>query len=72
MPKYYVAAMLVGAAVLSSVSQAGAQAGARMSAARAAAIHECSVLAGRFNEMVWGSTEIYIYRSCMARHGQVE
>lgn len=65
-----VVATLLGTVVMSSISQAEAQ--TRMTAARAAAIHECSVLAGRYNEMTYGSTELYLYRSCMARHGQVE
>jgi hypothetical protein len=72
MLRHIVIAMLLGAVVLSFVSQAQAQNRTRMTAARAAAIHECSVLAGRYNEMTWGSTELYIYRSCMARHGYVE
>jgi hypothetical protein len=41
-------------------------------AARAAAIHECSVLASRYVEHTWGDTEIDQYRACMAAHGQKE
>jgi hypothetical protein len=44
----------------------------QISAARAGAIHECSVLASRFSEHDWGNNEIYQYRACMARHGQQE
>jgi hypothetical protein len=44
-----------------------------MSAARAAAIHECCVKAYAFhNESTWGNWELYIYRACMAEHHQVE
>jgi putative heme iron utilization protein len=43
-----------------------------MSPTRAAAIHECGVLAGRYAETTYGNTEFYLYRSCMARHGQAE
>jgi hypothetical protein len=43
-----------------------------MSAARAAAIHECSVKAGKYIEHTWGDNEIYTYRACMAEHGQEE
>jgi hypothetical protein len=43
-----------------------------ISAARAAAIHECSARAAPFIEHTWGDTEIYIYRACMAEHGQRE
>jgi hypothetical protein len=44
----------------------------QISAARAAAIHECSLLAGRYSQHDWGNVEIYQYRACMARHGQQE
>jgi hypothetical protein len=46
--------------------------GRQISAGRAAAIHECRVLAGRYSQHDWGNTEIYQYRACMARHGQQE
>ena len=49
-----------------------AAANGQISAARAAAIHECSLLAARYPQHEWGNTEIYLYRSCMARHGQQE
>jgi hypothetical protein len=52
-----------------ALAQGGGQ---QMSAGRAAAIHECSVLASRYSQHDWGNTEIYQYRSCMARHGQPE
>jgi hypothetical protein len=52
---------------------AAAQGGGRqISAGRAAAIHECSVLASRYSQHDWGNVEIYQYRACMARHGQPE
>ncbi len=44
----------------------------QLSAGRAGAIHECSVLASRFSQHDWGNNEIYQYRACMARHGQQE
>lgn len=47
-------------------------AGYPISAARAAAIHECSVLADQYPVNDWGNTEIYVYRACMADHGQQE
>jgi hypothetical protein len=43
-----------------------------MSAARAAAMRECNVKAQKYIEHTWGDNEIYIYRSCMADHGQQE
>jgi hypothetical protein len=39
---------------------------------RAAAIQECNRLAARYPTNDWGNTDIYLYRSCMARHGQQE
>jgi hypothetical protein len=39
---------------------------------RAAAIHECNVLASPFLSYTWGNWQLYVYRACMARHHQVE
>jgi len=50
----------------------GATADVQISAARAAALQECSRLASRYPINDWGNTESYLYRSCMARHGQKE
>jgi hypothetical protein len=57
---------------LTVVPITGAVANGQISAARAAAIHECSLLGARYPQHEWGNTEIYLYRSCMARHGQQE
>jgi hypothetical protein len=43
-----------------------------ISAARAAAIRECSAIAAQYPEYEWGNMEIQQYRACMAVHGQVE
>jgi hypothetical protein len=44
-----------------------------VSAARAAAIHECNEKAQHFRTVpTWGNVELYIYRACMAEHHQVE
>jgi hypothetical protein len=51
---------------------AGAAADVQISAARAAALKECNRLAARYPTNDWGNTDIYLYRSCMARHGQQE
>lgn len=42
------------------------------SAARAAAIHECSAVASRYTEYTWGNMEFFQYRACMAQRGQTE
>ena len=43
-----------------------------ISAARAAALHECSLRASRYPEYLWGTMATYQYRACMAGHGQQE
>jgi hypothetical protein len=65
-----VAALWIAAVPFASAAAAGT--GYHISAARAAAIHECSVLADQYSEHDWGNTEIYQYRGCMAGHGQQE
>ena len=57
---------------MAAVPFAGAAADVQISAARAAALKECSRLAARYPTNDWGNTDIYLYRSCMARHGQQE
>jgi hypothetical protein len=65
--------MLLSAAALSFVPSAQAQEhGVRISAARAAAIHECSMITSRYPETTSGSLEFELYRACMAEHGEVE
>jgi len=54
------------------ITGAAADGPRQMSAARAAAIHGCNLLASRYPLHDWGNTQIYLYRSCMARHGQQE
>jgi hypothetical protein len=65
-------ATTVAALWMAAVPFAGAAADVQISAARAAAINECSRLAARYPTNDWGNTDIYLYRSCMARHGQQE
>jgi hypothetical protein len=62
----------IAALWLTVVPIAGAAADVQISAARAAAINACSRLAARYPTNDWGNTESYLYRSCMARHGQKE
>ena len=65
-------ATTVAALWMAAVPFAGAVADVQISAARAAAIQECNRLAARYPTNDWGNTDIYLYRSCMARHGQQE
>jgi hypothetical protein len=65
-------ATTIAALWLTVVPITGAVANGQISAARAAAIHECNLLAARYPLHDWGNTQIYLYRSCMARHGQQE
>jgi hypothetical protein len=55
--------------VASAVAQGGP---GQISAARAAALQECNRLAQRYPLHEWGNTQIHLYRTCMARHGQQE
>jgi len=67
--------LVTGIATLCMIALADAAAqgrGRQISAGRAAAIHECSVLASRYSQHDWGNVEIYQYRACMARHGEPE
>ena len=41
-------------------------------AARAVAIHQCSLRQAKFLDRLWGVTEVQIYRACMSQHGQIE
>jgi hypothetical protein len=66
------AALALGLAVTAFASPSFAQSKEHVSAARAAAIHECSVRAQPYTEHTWGDTELYVYRECMAEHGQRE
>jgi hypothetical protein len=43
-----------------------------VSAARGAALRECSARANEYPEWEYGNTPLFIYRACMAEHGQVE
>ena len=45
---------------------------ADISRARVAAIRECNVRASPYKSYTWGDWELYIYRACMAEHGQKE
>jgi len=40
--------------------------------ARAAAMRECNKLASPYLIYTWGNWQIYVYRRCMAKHGQIE
>jgi hypothetical protein len=73
MQKLFIASMLVTIAALAPISLARAQGeAARISPARAAAIHECSLASQRYPETTFSSLEFELYRACMAMHGQVE
>jgi len=65
-------ATAIAALWLSAVPITGAVADVQISAARAAALQQCNRLAARFPLHDWGNTQIQLYRSCMAQHGQQE
>ena len=69
----FVLATTIAALWLTAVPIAVAQgAPGQISAARAAALQACNRLAARYPIHEWGNTQIHLYRSCMARHGQPE
>jgi len=71
--KQGLAALAVTLAVSALASPSYAQGGGReISPERAQAIHECSLLAARYPQYLWGNMEIYQYRACMTEHGQPE
>jgi hypothetical protein len=76
MSKHYIAAMILTAAALAPLSLAPLSIaharGAGINPARAAAIHECSLVSQRYPETTFSSLEFELYRACMARHGQME
>jgi hypothetical protein len=39
---------------------------------RAKAIQDCMGTSGKFSQSSWGNTQVQLYRSCMAGHGEVE
>jgi hypothetical protein len=45
--------------------------GVPISAKRAAAVHECSVAASKYNFSTWQATQIEFYDECMGNHGEV-
>jgi hypothetical protein len=67
------AALALGLAVTVFASPSFAQRGQEhISAARAAAIHTCSVRAEQYPINTWNDTELYVYRACMGDHGRRE
>jgi hypothetical protein len=65
-------ATTIAALWLTVVPITGAVANEQISAARTAALQECNRLAQRYPLHEWGNTQIHLYRTCMARHGQQE
>ncbi len=65
-----IAALWLTAAPIASAVAQGAP--GQISAARAAALQQCNRLAQRYPLHEWGNTQIHLYRTCMARHGQQE
>jgi hypothetical protein len=65
-------ATAIAALWMTALPLASAVAQGGVSAARAAALQECNRLAARYPTNDWGNHGTYLYRSCMARHGQQE
>jgi hypothetical protein len=62
-------ALSVSALASPSFAQRGEQ---HMSAAREQALRECNLKAQKYTQHTWADVQIYIYRACMAEHGQQE
>jgi hypothetical protein len=43
-----------------------------MTGTRAKAVQDCMGTSGRFSQSSWGNTQVQLYRSCMAGHGETE
>jgi Tfp pilus assembly protein PilE len=43
-----------------------------VSAARESALRECNGAAEKYHNNHWGTTQLQMYRSCMAQHGEQE
>jgi hypothetical protein len=65
-------ATAIAALWLTAIPITGAAADVQISATRAAALQQCNRLAQRYPLHEWGNTQIHLYRTCMARHGQQE
>jgi hypothetical protein len=65
-----IAALWLTAVPIASAVAQGAP--GQISAARAAALQQCNRLAARYPLHDWGNTQIHLYRTCMARHGEKE
>ena len=64
-----VGTLVIGASVQLSFAQGG---GLKIDQLRAEAIRTCSTAAAKYLDYVWGNTEMFIHRSCMAGHSQQE
>ena len=56
-------------AVQSDLAGPGAEG---VTGARAKAIEDCMATSGKFSQSTWGNTQVQLYRSCMAGHGEAE
>jgi len=71
--KTYIAAIVLTLAFAAAASPTFAQGNAlHVSAARAAAILECNIRAGKFALHTWGNFQLYVYRACMTEHHEME
>jgi hypothetical protein len=70
--KSFIKSLFIGAALAAVVVSSVFGQTTDVNVARAAAIRECNILASPYLIYTWGNWQIYIYRQCMARHGQIE
>lgn len=71
-------ALVFGLAVCAAAAPASARSYVRsgdtygISASRAAALHDCSAVAGKFAQQTWGVIQGEQFGACMAEHGQMK
>jgi hypothetical protein len=62
----------IAAALAACVASAVLAQPTDMNFTRTAAIRECCVQAAPYLLHTWGNWQLYVYRECMAKHGQME
>jgi hypothetical protein len=70
--KHILKSLFIGALTTVVAAPAAFSQSGDLNAARAAAIRECNVFASPYLLYTWGNWQLYLYRECMAKRGQIE
>jgi len=68
----FIKSLAIGAALAAAVVSPILGQSNNVDPARAAAMRECNKLASPYVVYTWGNWQIYVYRQCMTRLGQIE